>query len=226
MVSKSPISARYRAVLRPAVLCGMSFLATRAPAQIPGRCAEPAADKNSEVGCYVDATQEVGELPRVPLFWHIYNLPSRAAAHGIRGARTTVVEALGRVWFYALEERTWRPGSGTRVAIVGPLPSIAGRRYTARYMEATFTPGMQARVHRHSGAEAFYLVSGAQCLQTPDGPAIAHAGDSYVVPEGPPMTVRSVGTETRRSIVLVLHDSAQPWQILTDDWTPPDACPP
>jgi mannose-6-phosphate isomerase-like protein (cupin superfamily) len=194
-------------------------------AQIPGQCSAPVAERKSELGCYVDANEELGELPQIPLFWHIYNFRSSAEAHAVKGRRSTVVEAFGRVWLYTIAEKGWHAASGTRVAVVGPLPTVSGKKYTARYMEAAFTAGMQARVHRHSGAEAFYLVTGVQCLETPSGIAIAHAGESFVVPEGPPMTVRSVGAETRRSIVLVLHDTSQPWQTLTNEWTPPGSCP-
>jgi quercetin dioxygenase-like cupin family protein len=92
-------------------------------------------------------------------------------------------------------------------------------------MEAVFKPGMQARTHQHSGPEAWYLVSGAQCLETPEGITVVHAGDSAVVPEGPPMSLRSVGTEMRRSLVLVLHDTSQPWQTFTSEWKPKGLCP-
>ena len=97
----------------------------------------------------------------------------------------------------------WRAHCDT----IGPLPISAGKQYTARYMEAVFTPGMSARIHRHSGPEAWYLVSGAQCLETPESITIARTGEGAVVPEGPPMALSSVGTETRRSVLLVLHDT-------------------
>jgi len=43
-------------------------------------------------------------------------------------------------------------------------------------MEAVFTLGMRAAIHRHSGPEAWYLLSGTQCLKTPDGITVARAG--------------------------------------------------
>jgi quercetin dioxygenase-like cupin family protein len=91
-------------------------------------------------------------------------------------------------------------------------------------MEAVFPPGMQTAVHRHSGPEAWYLISGAQCLQMPDSTIIAHAGRGAVVPAGPPMRLTGMGSETRRSLVLVLHDAAQPWMTMTTDWTPEAKC--
>jgi quercetin dioxygenase-like cupin family protein len=195
------------------------------PAEVPGGCNTPAGERTSEVGCYLDATELLGELPQGPLFWHLYNYPTRAAAEAAKGSRGTVVESFDRVWLYTIAEAGWHPSSGARVAVIGPLRTVAGKQYTARYMEAVFRPGMQARTHQHSGPEAWYLVSGSQCLETPEGITVAHAGDSAVVREGPPMTLSSVGAETRRSVLLVLHDSSQPWMTLTSEWTPKGLCP-
>jgi quercetin dioxygenase-like cupin family protein len=109
--------------------------------------------------------------------------------------------------------------------VIGPLPVAPGRSYTARYMEALFTPGMHTAVHTHSGPEAWYLVSGVQCLETAAGVTLAHAGDSAVVEEGPPMVLSSAGNETRRSVLLVLHDTSRPWATFTHDWQPKGLCP-
>src|SRR5207302_30779 len=35
----------------------------------------------------------------------------------------------------------------------------------------------------------------------------------------------SVGTETRRSVLLVLHDTSQPWITMASDWKPKGVCP-
>jgi quercetin dioxygenase-like cupin family protein len=169
--------------------------------------------------------QDLGELPQVPIFWHLYNYPSRSAAEAVKEPRETVVEAFGKVWLYSITEADRHPAGGTHVADIGPLPLQPGRKYTARYMEATFTQGMKASVHRHSGPEAWYLVTGAQCLETPDGMKVLHAGESGIVPEGPPMALSSVGAEIRRSVLLVLHDTTQPWITRTDDWKPKGLCP-
>ena len=47
----------------------------------------------------------------------------------------------------------------------------------------------------------------------------------YDLPEGPPMALNSVGTETRRSVLLVLHDTSQPWITMAVDWQPKGLCP-
>ena len=194
-------------------------------AQVPGGCNTSVSQRTNEVGCYLTATEVLGALPQGPLFWHLYVYPNRAAAEAARGPRGTVVESFEKVWLYTIAESEWHASNGERIATIGPLPIVSGRQYTARYMEAVFTPGMRARIHRHSGPEAWYLVSGAQCLETPEGITVARAGEGAVVPEGPPMALSSVGTETRRSLLLVLHDTSQPWIAMESDWKPKGLCP-
>lgn len=192
----------------------------------PGACSIPAAERKSEIGCYFNASQELGALPQGPWFWHLDTYPSRAAAEAAKGPRGTVVEAFGKIWLYTIAEKGWHAGSGEHVATIGPVTTEVGKKYTARYMEAVFGEGMQSTVHRHSGAEAWYVLGGAQCLETPDGTIIARAGEGAVVPQGPPMRLSSVGSETRRSVLVVLHDSSQPWiDRNVGDWQPKGLCP-
>jgi quercetin dioxygenase-like cupin family protein len=193
-----------------------------ATAQIP--CTTPASQRTAEIGCYFSAAESLGVAPNQPLFWHLYTYRSRAAAEAARH-RGIVVESLGKVWVYTIAGAEWRPDAGERVAVVGPLPVTPGKRYTARYMEAVFLPGMKTRVHRHSGPEAWYVLSGAQCLETPDGLIIAHAGQSAVVRPGPPMVLSTTGAEARRAVLIVLHETSQPWTTAAHDWKPRGMCP-
>jgi quercetin dioxygenase-like cupin family protein len=207
------------------LLIGAWVLNGPASAQVPGNCATPAAERTGELGCYVDAEVTLGDLPKSPVFWHLYNYPDRAAAEAVKAPHGAVVEAFGKVWLYVIADQKWHPSTGTKVAVVGPLKTVAGKQYSARYMEAALNSGMHARVHLHSGPEAFYLVTGAQCLETTHGTTITKAGDSAIAAEGDLMTVQSVGNEVRRAVVLVLHDVSQPWQTLSSDWTPKGSCP-
>ena len=192
--------------------------------RIPGGCDVPAARRTSETGCYLVATSPLGVLPDVALFWHLYQFQNRAQAEAAAQRRSTVVESLGHVWLYTIAEEGWKPTAGERVAVIGPLPVAKGTSYVARYMEAVFAPGMQTAVHRHSGPEAWYVVSGSQCLETPDRTMIAAAGESAVIAGGPPMALSGIGTEMRRSVVLVLHDETQPWMAMETAWKPRGAC--
>jgi len=195
--------------------------------QVPGGCETPVTERTSEIGCYTTAAESLGTLPEGPLYWHLYQYPSRPAAEAAKGLHGTIVESLGKIWLYTIAESSWRAPEGERIAVVGPLRIRAGTQYTARYLEAVFPPDMESRnlVHRHSGPEAWYLVTGAQCLETPEGATVLRAGQSGVVPEGPPMSLTVVGTETRRSVVLVLYDTSQPWTTMASDWQPKGLCP-
>ena len=50
-------------------------------------------------------------------------------------------------------------------------------------------------------------------------------GESFIVPEGTPMMLTGTGTALRRTLGLVLHDSAKDWGVDATDWAPKGACP-
>ena len=124
-----------------------------------GGCKSP-FDRTGEVGRWLIARQPVGQLTRSEIFWHLYVYPSCAAAEATKGPRGTVIESLGKVWLLSIEGADWRPAGGERVAVIGPLPVIAGERYTAEYTEVIFTPGMTSSIHTHPGPEAWYTLAG------------------------------------------------------------------
>jgi mannose-6-phosphate isomerase-like protein (cupin superfamily) len=80
---------------------------------------------------------------------------------------------------------------------------------------------MRTRVHAHSGPEAFYVVSGVQCVETPTQHRMIRAGETFVVPEGPHFQSSPTG---RRSLVLVIHSAAEPWMTPRTDWAPGAFC--
>ena len=185
----------------------------------------PISERTVEPGCWITAHSVLGDLPKVPLFWHLDTYATRSAADAAKGPRGAVVESLGHVWLLTVDVAGWRPSGGERVAEIGPLPVTADTRYAAQYMEAVFTPGMTAPAHRHSGPEAWYTVTGETCLETPSGKMIGRAGGSQViVPGGPPMHLTATGSETRRALVLILHDSTQQPTTPEHDWKPRGLC--
>ena len=193
-------------------------------AQVPGRCEVLARERTSEHGCYVSATVDLGELPAAPLYWHLYTYENRSAAEATAGPRMTVVEAFGKVWLYAIAEPTLRLAGGERVAMLGPLTVHPGHRYAAHYVEAVFPPGMKTSVHRHPGPEASWVITGVECVETPNGRIVSRAGEGAVVAEGVPMQLHSVGTDIRRAVALILHDGSHRWSVPATDWTPKGLC--
>jgi quercetin dioxygenase-like cupin family protein len=184
----------------------------------------PIAERTTEVGCWIITHTELGTLPGQTTFWHLNKFATRAAAEAAKGKRGTVVESLGQVWLFTIDAPGSVPTAGTHVAKIGPIPVRPGVRYTALYMEAIFTPGMTTRAHRHSGAEAWHTISGETCLETSEGKMIGRPGNPIIVREGLPMHLTATGTETRRSLVLILHDSTQPPITLAPDWQPKGLC--
>jgi quercetin dioxygenase-like cupin family protein len=190
---------------------------------VEGGTCRPVAERTAEVGCWILAHQPLGDIDE-KIFWHLDAFSTREAAEAVKTARGTVVETLGRVWLLTIEGAGWRPEGGQRIAGIGPLPTMPGQ-YSAQYMEAVFTPGMTSRTHTHAGPEAWHTVSGEMCLETPYGKQVGRAGGPpVIVPGGPPMHLTATGTEVRRALVLILHESAKPATTLDHRWAPTGLC--
>jgi len=187
---------------------------------------QPVAARTTDRGCWIVASESLGQLPKGPLFWHLYSYESRSAAQAVKRQGETVVESLGKVWLTTIAPAGWKPSGGERVSEIGPLPVIAGEAYMAQSMEAIFPPGFDTPVHRHPGPEAWYTVAGEVCLETPGQKAVGRAGDKdgVIVPGGQPMRLSVTGTELRRSLVLILHESSKPHTVPASDWKPEGLC--
>jgi quercetin dioxygenase-like cupin family protein len=194
-----------------------------------GNC-KPVTERTAEKGCWVLADQPVGRLETAQVFWHLDAYPTRAEAERAKGPRGAVVEALGKVWLMTIEAsdkaEDSRPAEkGERVAEIGPLPVIAGEQYTALFMESISAPGATSPAHTHPGPEAWYTAAGETCMETPEGKLLGRAGaPGIVVPGGTPMQLTVTGTEQRRAITLILHDSSRLPSTEIHDWTPKGLC--
>lgn len=122
----------------------------QAAAGVPGGCDESALKNVGRHGCFLVAATPLGALPGA--FRLLASL--RVRESGGRRSRCPTsrpaVTSLDRTWVYTIEATDWQPRSGSRIAVGGPLQVWPGKRYTARYMEATFAPGMKTGAHRHS----------------------------------------------------------------------------
>ena len=200
-------------------------LPARSEAQdLGGPCIPTSERAGRAFGCFIVASLPLGQLERA-VFWHLETFASRAAAEKAKSAHGVVLEAFDKVWLLSIADAGWRTAGATHVAEIGPLATKPGIAYTAQFMEAVFRPGMKSRVHRHAGPEAWYTISGETCLETPEGTMVGRAGGAHVVvPQGPPMELTATGSETRRSLVLILHESAHPHTSPAPDWTPKGLC--
>jgi hypothetical protein len=160
------------------------------------------------------------------MFWHLDVYTTRADALADKTNRGAIVEALGRVWLLTIEDQKWRPAHGKRISEIGPLVVEGGKEYSAEFMEAIFVPGMTAAAHTHSGPEAWYTAAGETCLETSDGGVqVGRAGGPpVIVPVGLAMHLTATGSETRRSLVLILHPSSEAGTSWVHDWAPKGLC--
>ena len=184
----------------------------------------PVTQRASEQGCYILVNDSLGRLPEGPLYWHIDRYPTRAAADEHRGSTGTVVMAYGTAWVMTIAPAGFRSVGGDHIAEVGPLPLDSSGPHTAVYMETTFAPGPVAGGHTHSGPEAFYVLQGRQCLETPDGKLVTNAGEGGIVRGGVAMELTAIGEQQRRALVLILHDSSQRATTPVTSWRPQGLC--
>ena len=84
-------------------------------------------------------------------------------------------------------------------------------------------PGTSTGSHVHPGPEAWYVLEGEQCLDTPNGPIRVRAGQGSVVAADIPMRLFNSGSGTRRALFIVIHDPAVA-EATMSTWTPSGAC--
>jgi quercetin dioxygenase-like cupin family protein len=208
-----------------ALLLAFAGLACDAAAQTAGTCVPASERKGRTLGCYIIARQVITELPRGPLFWYLDTYPDLKAAQAAKGPNGTVAEAYGKIWVFTIAARGTRPATAARVAEIGPLPTVSAREHAAVYTEGTYKPGTKSDVHRHPGAEAWHILEGEMCVETPAGKRTQRAGDpALIVPAAVPMQVTGTGTQVRRSFVLVLQDASLPRSAPASDWKPRGPC--
>jgi quercetin dioxygenase-like cupin family protein len=92
--------------------------------------------------------------------------------------------------------------------------------------EANIGPEFKAEtgiVHTHPGPEIFYLLTGEQWLETPNGALPARAGEGMVAPANTPMQLNIMSSSKRNAFFVVVHDSTKPRATLSD-WRPKGTC--
>jgi quercetin dioxygenase-like cupin family protein len=181
-------------------------------------------EKIEGFGCWNIANREVKQFPTGPLFWHLSRFPTREAAETSKGTTGLIVEAEGKVWLFSFGPKDAAPKQGEHVASVGPLKMASAKSYGVVASLAILPPGAKSVVHIHPGPEAWYMLAGEQCLETPEGTSKAKAGESMTAPPKTPMRLTITGSSVRRSLVVVIHDLSQPRSIPTSKWEPSGTC--
>lgn len=206
------------------ILSSLLFAAALAASDtppVPGLCSAPVPANADTAGCYQTNQLDVEGAPPT-VYWQIYEYkrPEEAEAEARRHTWAAVARAHSRIWLYVLSGAAEPIAGGRRQAVIGPLATPSGA-VTAHFSEAIFPPGMRTRVHSHPGPEAFYIVEGEQCMETPTDKRKIGAGGTYVVASGPHLQAAPRG---RRNLVLILAPRGQPFVTPGGDWKPSDFC--
>ncbi|MGO4549581.1 cupin domain-containing protein [Lysobacter sp. 2RAF19] len=183
----------------------------------------PPGEARPPFGCFNVGTVTGLHFSQTSVYWHLRAFPNRATAEAARRAGDIVVEEAGRTWLSEFGPRSMATAGGEFVARIGPLQLPPANNYTAVLSYAVMRPGDSSRVHTHPGPEGWYVLAGAQCLETPAGATRARAGETMTVAPNVPMELNVTGTTIRRAFALVIHDSEQA-RGQASDWTPPGAC--
>lgn len=189
---------------------------------VPGNCTAPAAENADAAGCYLLSEFQIENAPR-SLFWHIVEFDTKETADKEaqlhRWAR--VVFAHSRIWLLYMGQRAERSSAGSLRASIGPLRVPPGGAASIRFLVSDFPPGIRTRVHSHPGVEAFFVVAGEQCVETPDAHKRIGASQSYIVKGGLHMQAAPDG---RRSLVALVLAPGVSWSTPTAEWTPSGFC--
>lgn len=154
--------------------------------------------------------------------WRLFAFDDRAAAEAARSEGGLVVEVDGRVWLSEVGPvDAMVPGEP--VATAGPFDLPEADAYGVVLSYAVMPPGARSVVHTHAGPEAWHVLAGEQCLETPAGATRARAGETMAVAAGLPMELTVTGSEIRRSLLVVIHDASRP-RSTPSDWQPSGAC--
>ena len=166
--------------------------------------------------------KRVTQVPAGPLFWRLETFPTRAAAEAAAGPASVVAELVGITYLATLGPAGGNTVGGTRVAEIGPLQLPTATTYLLRASAMTGAPGSEASVHKHPGAEVYYVLQGVLTVRASSGATTAGAGQSLIGPPGgTPMQPLNAGTTDLQALVLFAVDASQPFSVPATLAAPP-----
>jgi len=158
------------------------------------------------------AEKKISQLPPGQLFWRIETFPTLADAQATAGPTALAAEVDGKPWLFTLAPAGGSSSGGTKVAEIGPVPSISASEYLLRINSASGPPGAKTPIHMYPGSESFYVLTGELSQQTQKGTRHVDAGQSMPgnLPDTP-MQVSSTGTGDLKALVMFVADATKPF---------------
>lgn len=171
------------------------------------------------------AEKKVKQLPAGPLYWRVENFPTLEQAQAAIGpdrwnpntvsydvATSLAAEVAGKVWLFTLGPKGGSTPGGTKVAEIGPAPSITAPEYLLRINYGSGPPGAKTPVHTHPGSEAFYVVAGRLGQRTSH--SVNHVEAGHTMNGHPADTVMEVfnsGTTELTALIMFVVDATKPF---------------
>jgi quercetin dioxygenase-like cupin family protein len=158
------------------------------------------------------AEKKISQLPRGPLFWRVDTFPTLPKAQAAASPAALTAEVDGKAWLFTLGPPDGSSPGGSKVAEIGPVPSIAAPEYLLRVVRSGGPPGAETPVHAHPGSESFYVLRGELTQKSPVGVNRVSAGQSMAGhPPDTPMQVSSSGTSDLTALVMFVNDATKPF---------------
>lgn len=196
-----------------ALLCAAAWVAPSSAADNTPYTVKPLAQK------------KVKELPAGPLYWRVetfQNVADARAAVGPDGwnpasvryetATSLIVEVAGKVWVLTLGSLGLSTPGGTKLAEIGPVPTMPAAEYLLRVNQGSGPPGSQTPVHSHPGSEAFYVITGELGQRTTHGVVHVESGNSMNGHDaGMAMQVFNSGSTDLTALIMFVVDATKPF---------------
>ena len=93
-------------------------------------------------------------------FWRLDTFPILTQAQAVASPTALATEVDGKVWLFTLGPPNASSPGGSKVAQIGPVPSIAAPEYLLRVVRSGGSPGAKTAVHTHPGSDTFYVLNG------------------------------------------------------------------
>ena len=172
----------------------------------------PAASAQGKFTVKPIAEKKLSRLPAGPLYWRIESFPTLAQARAAEDPVSLAAEVAGKAWLVTLGGKDGRTAGASKVAEIGPVPTVTAGEYLLRLNEATASPGAKTKVHTHPGSETFYVLRGGLSQKTPEGAKQVEAGKAMLGHVADtPMEVSSTGAGDLDALVMFVVDAARPF---------------
>ncbi len=223
----------YRTMLPALVsVSGAAFAqATPAPsagAQAPTiQCADSSASgKIGSTACTIFAKRRVREFPgrADTVVWNVLGFATRPEAESQMTPTSAVVEVDNTFWLLNVAPTVSHHEHAMQAAAIKPIPLPPAKSYEIIFAYVAVPPGAHSAIHVQSGPEAWYVLAGSQCVETPDTVLHIRQGSGGMVPADTPLYLVATGTTTRRAFFVIVHDAERPFYTEIDSWHPRGKC--